>query len=48
MKNGPGRIAGMALKHLFKKPATISYPQKTLAGRGSLSPVAWFMIPQTV
>ena len=26
MKRTPGRIAGFALKHLFKKPATIAYP----------------------
>jgi len=26
MKKAPGVIAGYALKHLFKKPATISYP----------------------
>jgi len=30
MKNRPGLIAGMALKHLFKKPATISYPSTPL------------------
>ena len=30
MKNRPGFIAGMALKHLFKKPATISYPKTPL------------------
>lgn len=26
MKKGPGKIAGFALEHVFKKPATIQYP----------------------
>ncbi len=26
MKKGPGKIAGFALGHVFKKPATIKYP----------------------
>lgn len=27
MKKGPGKIAGFALKHMVKKPATIAYPK---------------------
>ncbi len=30
MKRSPGRIAGFALKHLLKKPATIAYPAAKL------------------
>ena len=30
MKKKPGVIAGYAMKHLFKKPATISYPYDKL------------------
>ncbi|NMD42613.1 MAG: 4Fe-4S binding protein [Firmicutes bacterium] len=30
IKNAPGIITNMAVKHLFKKPATISYPRGEL------------------
>ena len=30
MKKGPGKIAGFALRHLLRKPATISYPKTPL------------------
>ena len=30
MKKGPGKVAGFALKHLLKKPATIAYPKGEL------------------
>ena len=26
MRKGPGKIAGYAIKHIFKKPATVKYP----------------------